>query len=516
MSTLTTPAGAATGTVRPAARRGYWRWILALTPFLLLAIWRGTGGLLLEADDAGQYLMHARALVEGRPYGDIDYIFSERARLVGPRVAPPGLPLLIAPVMAVTGDALLPIRALMLALAAAFLLAGGLYFVRHGDPRLGTGVALLGGLSVVLLDYSTQPLTDLPFAAAVWLALLLHDSPAPQTPRRALAIALLGGWAILLRPPGVALLPAILLSAMLRRRGERLWAAAPALLWLILGVAALALTDVRQSLLLRTGPAELLRWLEQSAWGIENATYYLTALVEAHLYPFPQDIANDVFHVATALLTLLGLAAWLRTHATRTAVAFAACYVLVLLVLPFHQARYLWPLYPFLVFGLLNGIVVLVRRFGRRAVRPRAAAVAFAFALAALASAAAIITPRATRLDEHAGLQQLAARLREMDRVTPLRVTFQKPRTLAWMTGIPVMPHLRQPPDVILAELRAKCITHVVLPAVDGGITRLTGGFATLVAGRPDLFAAEYRNDSYELFRLAPPAPGDGAAPDCR
>jgi 4-amino-4-deoxy-L-arabinose transferase-like glycosyltransferase len=137
-------------------------WILALVPFLALALWRLRDGPGLNADDYGQYLMHAQALAEGRPYTDIGYIYSPFRWGIGPAAAPPGLPLTLAVIYKLLGPNIIVMRLVMLCFATVFVLIAGLYFAQHQDRHIGLGVALLCALSPAIVHSSTQLLTDLP------------------------------------------------------------------------------------------------------------------------------------------------------------------------------------------------------------------------------------------------------------------------------------------------------------------------------------------------------------------
>src|SRR5688572_29596533 len=136
-------------------------WVAALVPFLVLALWRMRDGPGLRADDYGQFLMHAKALAEGRPYTDIGYIYSPFRWGIGPVAAPPGLPLTLAVIYRLLGPDIIVMRIAMLCFAILFVLISGWYFARHADRHIGLGVALLCALSPAIVHGSTQLLTDL-------------------------------------------------------------------------------------------------------------------------------------------------------------------------------------------------------------------------------------------------------------------------------------------------------------------------------------------------------------------
>src|SRR5262245_1927550 len=86
------------------------QWAIIIAAIVLVVVTHASHGLLFNLDDQGQYLSHARALLEGRPYGDIGFIYTNYNNFIGPVVEPPGLPVLIAPALAISGPDLAPVR----------------------------------------------------------------------------------------------------------------------------------------------------------------------------------------------------------------------------------------------------------------------------------------------------------------------------------------------------------------------------------------------------------------------
>jgi hypothetical protein len=498
----------------PGRRPGALAWAFALAPFTLLALWRMTPGLALEMDDAGQYLMHARALVEGRSYRDIGYIYTPMSAFAGPASAPPGLPVTLVPVLALSGGALLPVRLLMLAFAVAFLLLAGRYFGRE-DTRLGIGVALLAGLTLPMVDGSTQVLTDLPFAALVWGVIATYDREGPWTLGRVGTATLLGAAAMAYRSVGAVLIPAILLFTVLHRRAHGFRPALPAVLWMAGGLLAAAALEAQSLMLL--DPGQLFRPERWIRWGTANLQVYLPAAAASFLGPFPWRPVNHAYLLVMGLVATAGLLRWLPSARTRFALLFLGLYATALLLLPFGQPRYLWPLLPVLVFGMLSGVRLLTAVVGgaRWAGRGSEVALVFAVVLATAAVAVAATHPRPPAVREVPEVREVIAFLEAAAAREPLRVTFYKPRLLAWETGIPTMPPIlaSDGPERTLRELRERCITHVVL-GTPHGAGLAPGPTRVATEARPDLFVLEFRNRGFEVRRFRevdPAACGPGA-----
>jgi hypothetical protein len=92
-------------------------------------------------DDAGQYIMHARNLAEGRPYREIEYIFNPEYSRLGPPSASPGFPLMLAPVWAAAGMNLRAMKVLEIGFFVSSL--GILYLLYRTRLSFSSRLALI-------------------------------------------------------------------------------------------------------------------------------------------------------------------------------------------------------------------------------------------------------------------------------------------------------------------------------------------------------------------------------------
>ena len=162
-------------------------------PFLLFAVIRWLDGPGLREGDHAHYLMHTKALVEGRGYTDTGYIYTSDSPYIGPAAQPPGLPLTFYPVVKLFGFNITLLRLIVAGFAVVYLLVAGSYFAMHGSPRLGLGVAMLSCLAPDVVHVATQLFTDIPFCALVWSVIWIFDRPGAWNWRRTVAVTLLGG-----------------------------------------------------------------------------------------------------------------------------------------------------------------------------------------------------------------------------------------------------------------------------------------------------------------------------------
>jgi hypothetical protein len=497
--------GATLAIPRPALRAAWWG--LALLPFLLLVLLPRMAGPGVEGDDFAQYLMHAQALATGHAYGDILYIHSRLNPWIGPEVALPGLPVLLAPVLRLGGVAAVPW--VMLAIALAFLALAGRYLARTEPPQLALTAVLIAGLTAGIVFNAAQPLTDLPLAAVIWGIALVADRPGHVGLARGLALTALVVAALLLRTAAVALVPALLATAFLRRRvgGWRL--AVPVLVLAIIGAAALTVVDVSRVFLLRMSAPRVLGWMLNPHNMLHQARTYGGILLEAQLGGFLPAGPASLLRVLPLAVTVVGVADWMRRQPRSFGVVFTIVYGAMLVVLPFHHERYLWPLLPVLAYGLVNGARVIAGALGAASPMALGAAVAVGLAAALLGAAQTVSADRPTTFAESPEGGQLVQFLRRAAAGGPVRVTFAKPRMIAWTLKIPAMGAFNAPEDVTYRELCAHRITHVIITDL---VAERDGELRHLTAARTDAFQPVFSNAAYHVYRYLRPCPA-GAAP---
>jgi hypothetical protein len=157
--------------------------------------------------DASIYVATARNLLAGQGYTYLEMPFHER---------PPGLSLLLAPVLAVSGSSPVALNGLI----GVTGLAGVVLLFVHQRPRVGGPLAALLALVVWTNPgyqrFATQILSDVPGLAAVLGCLLVARwSQRTASTGREIVLGLAVGLATYLRAASALLLPAILLARLL-------------------------------------------------------------------------------------------------------------------------------------------------------------------------------------------------------------------------------------------------------------------------------------------------------------
>lgn len=309
---------------------------LAGLAVLYLALFR-PGLSVMGGGDFALYLAHAQALVQGRGYADTFFVYNPANAIMSPAAYPPGLPLLLAPVVALFGLAAAPIKLVMLAALLAML--WGLHKLAEPTmgPRWSAVLMLAAGLSPAILMRRDAVGSDIVFAAWCYLALLGARG-------RPVLLGLGVAMAILTRSIGVVLAVALALD-LLFRPGPMRRRLAPALL------AGLAVAAVGM-LALRADNATYIGYFDRLSTG--GLVRHLASAGQAYAFAVVELFGLSFGRLANApvLLALLALIVWGLWRQLRrgpdAVVLFVLLYAAVLIAYPVHlePTRYALPILP--------------------------------------------------------------------------------------------------------------------------------------------------------------------------
>ena len=324
------------------------RWLpaaaLAGLALLYLALFR-PGLSVMGGGDFALYLAHAQALVQGRPYGDTFFLFNPANAIMSPAAYPPGLPLLLAPVVAGFGLEAAPIKLLMLGALLAML--WGLHLLAEPTlgPRWSAVLVLAAGLSPAILMRRDAVGSDIVFAAWCYLALLGARG-------RPVLLGLGVAMAMLTRSIGVVLAAALALELVFRPGPMRRRLASA----LLAGVAV-ALVG---TLVLRVDNATYAGYFGRLSSG--GLLRHLAAAGQAYGFAVVELFGLSFGRLANmpVLLALLGLIVWGLWRQLRRGPEAAAIFVLLygaaLVAYPVHlePTRYALPILPLLLWMALE------------------------------------------------------------------------------------------------------------------------------------------------------------------
>jgi hypothetical protein len=479
------------------------RWLVllvALAPFAILAAHHWSWTPPAFAGDFAQYLSHARAIVEGKRYGDIGYLYHPGAWVIGPPAYPPGLPLTLAPVVALFGVHSPLVRLLML---ASLALCAFFAWRRLSSDMPPWQAAVGAGMAAFAIESALGtlgPMSDPGFCALFWAVILAVDWKGDWSWRRVAVVTALGFAAISYRAPGVAIVPALGLYALVTWRGHRGRAAIPAAIWSAAGAAYVVMNrgnlpyvdGIGASFATITGRLNVL------------SRQYRLSMFRLEGYPFGSDSWNDAYHIIVSLLLFVGLGIVLWRARRSFLAALSITYVVMLLVSPVSESRYLWPLYPLMGAAIVVALATLTGWVER--VWRTVPAAAVPGALMTLAAVGALLVelgrarPRSLLGDPET--EALFTWLRAASDSASMRIAFHNPRVLTLETRIPAMGHVRRTSPGFLAAWAERRITHFVWQRDE--VSECPQRMANrLPALRPDRFVLEYSNATYRVYRVA-------------
>ncbi len=467
----------------------------AIALFQLLTIKPGHGW----GDDFAMYIAHARNLVEGRPYSDTGYIYNNDEP-IAPRRAPPGLPLMLAPIYALRGADLVAMKSLMVVtfvVALAFLAK----LIRRWDSeRSALAVIALVGFHPLFWEFKNNVLSDLPFLCffviSIWLMERTLVNPAPVRAGVALGLAWWAAYAT--RTLGILLPVAFLLTQLgIFRRLHRSTLVALAV---FVSLAAL------QTVLLQ-GPSEYLSLFSLQPEAIKsNALGFMTASRGLLDTGFSSRGARAAFAIASVLALTGLIRSWMRRQFLLPITLIL--YLTAAFLWPYNAgARYLIPVIPFYFFYVVVGLRTIEDKLGRFGSALTVCAASLAFIIYGARYYAAMRIPEPPGIDSP-NAQSLFAFFRNTTRRDAV-VIFKKPRALALYTGRRAAIYatsLRCDPWQFIDQIHA---THVAL------IRRSrqdSSYLAQLRQERPNSVRQVFANDEFTVYRL-PSSPTRGPSP---
>jgi len=374
-------------------------------------------------DDFALYIQHARNIAAHIPYSETGYIYNPHNPAIGPRAYPPGFPLLLAPVVAVFGLELVPMKVVIVLCFLGALLMLPRVFQRDLPPRFTAAFILVLGLNPYFWDFKDEVLSDIPFLFFTLLSLY-----AFQRGRKVPLAGLAAAAAIATRTLGVVLIPCFIVSDLLQLR------------------------RVRRETVLACGIAIALLLL-QRLFGAQDGSYFDTftvtpAVVGRNIVNYLRALSDIWDNGYTGIgrklvfLVTVGLAGFGYFRALRgtgesrgpTVVEiFPVLYVIPVILWPAYQGtRFLIPLIPFYLYYCLLGIRGL-----EIALAPRRHVAVACLAIVALVYGARYSTLRYGPLPDGVTAPESVELFRFVKQNTAAQdiFVFSKPRALALFAG---------------------------------------------------------------------------------
>lgn len=451
----------------------------------------------LGADDHGQYLLHAKALVEGRPYSDIGFIHTRYSTKVAPIAEPPGLPVLIAGIFSVAGERTPAVRVILYLSFALLGLVVFRYVRMLADVGTAAVVAAWTLTALARAHVLDTMLADVPFSAALWGCFLLADSAPVRGTRRLVLLGILGAMAFAFRMAALPLLPAAATAFVLRPREEKAGFLTLGIVWAVVAAAIL--------LGLRSGEVLGSETLRTPAVFLNDVAFNVREMFIGARFGIPFSFANRqlniLSHGVVLTIALIGAVGGLRERYRRFAWISAMWYLVMLVALPTGSSRYMWPLYPLFALSFVEGARWIARAIaGRtRESTPALASAALLIVLGISQDALAKTPPTYTRVSDISAMREALAR--EAAGQERLRVLFFSPRVMTWEDGyVTLAPFAARTPE-LLSVLRDLRISHVVIGDAGTGVPGMAE-LRTAVSEESAQFRDVFTNGSFRVLAL--------------
>ena len=350
-----------------------------LLPILLLAALLALAQInqhLILASDNASYVVLAQALATGRGYVMINEPAAPAMNLY-----PPGYPLLLAGALQLSGAVAKPMQAIiaMKLVTVIFYLAclPILYVLvqrRRGEATAAL-TTLLFAVNPPTLSLATEVLSEMPFVAFTLLTLLLMDcfdaaQRAARSARLLIAVALALAAAYYMRTAGMAILAAVPLYLVLKRRigaGVALGAALvlAALPWFLRSSAPptpetpfFARSYVHQVLALAPYSDQSATLLDLAGRVVANSLAYGARILPETMFPHLAWLGPlaPVASAIIALLVLLGFLIEIRSGLRASELAIAAYWLSLSLFVWVLGFRYVLVILPFAFLYLLVAV----------------------------------------------------------------------------------------------------------------------------------------------------------------
>lgn len=326
--------------------------------------------------DSALYILHAQNIIRGLPYAATGYVFNP-LNPIHPAAYPPGLPLWLAPFLAVDGINPLVLKCAIVLSFSLFLVLFHRLARRYLAPAGALVTVLLVGCNPLLWNFAASIYAEYPFLLLAIAGLLIADRQVGtdckiggQGLLRSATAGFLLGLAAATRSVGI-LLPLAVIGAALPatfRYGSRPLVAAV----IVAAVAGLTVFGLR--FVFPYGVGTYLRYFHDYDWtALPAAAWLYLRTIPFELFGLwtihglnsakaPLLVLAWIVSISVLCLALIGFVVSLRRVPAIFEVFFTL-YAVLIVVYPIREelARYALPLYPMLILYAAVGLAKIER-----------------------------------------------------------------------------------------------------------------------------------------------------------
>jgi len=486
------------GAVLTIPRKGKWilvSLIAIIGVFYLLTIRRGN----YWGDDYALYVHHAVNIAEGRAYTDTGYIYNPDLPEYGPRAFPPVFPLLLSPICAIFG---LNFHAMKVELVIFFVLilaVAVVYWKNDIEWLYLLALVAFLGFNPTFWAFKDEVLADLPFLFFFYAtALLARGAPrdGPGWWKWAVAAGILSYLAVGTRTVGVTLLGGLVLYDWLKcRKITR---------FVVLAVSVCVVLALAQRQVFGNGEQSYADQLHPTFASLAtNLKEYPRYMVLLWTRSLGKSVSLFLFGITT-LLAFVGARFHFSEKSNTPLEVFFVPYILALLVFPFTQLRYLFPLIPFYLYLMLLGVGKL-----RNIVRPLWAKAVFAtvvvmIGISYVAAFRNVVYDVIRQTDGRPSFNQLCTFIRSHTDPTDV-IIFRRSRALSLFTSRPASVYDYKNPNR-LADYVGKIHAAYIISSPIFEEDRDT--LIPFIRGHSSLMNQVYENADFQVYRVTTYEPG--------
>jgi len=488
--------------------------------------------------DFALYIQHAINIATGHPYSDTWFVYNPRDPLMSPRSYPPVYPLSLAPVYGIFGLDLYAMKIAGILVFAVFLL---LYY-RYVCHRLESPVAQIFVVACMAFspwfwEAKDRILPDFLFILILYASIVVFDRmyALRQPVLHRYLLALGGGLLVSLlygtRSVGMLIVPALFLHDIIRRRSISRATLIVTIVFAVFYVTQNAFLHTDQSYFeslkavdteeqggvdttVREGAASegMLAVIKSNinALGdrIPRKLHTYGSMMSAYWYIGDSIIPGAILLSVMTVLAIAGFIGFI-TRSPSMGDYFILTYVMILLVVPFGQQRYLLPLVPLYLLYIVRATEQLRqlaknRRAGLYSGFLKATPAIVSVIIAASYASSYALSDSAViaRGVESSESRELFDFIRENTPENSLLV-FHKPRPLALFTGRHAVKYHWEPDlDKLWRDLSDMGATHIVLPKYLDTTVHEDYFFPNIVERYRQNLQVIFENDNFVVYRI--------------